>query len=257
MALSQLPQFMQAIKNIESGGGNYQIQGPTHPTMGPALGAYQIMQSNWNVWAREAGIPGANWRNRDAQDRVAAYKFTQYYRQFGSWELVAVAWFAGPGRAAKAAKNGISSVAGLSDSLGTSVGKYVRLIRSHMGSAPSGGSSGGAGGAPTPGTPAARKAAMEGGGVPESLPAAEPRSTPQQQVEDTLIGASRIIEPDPAEDLIPPQPRDLLAAVFESVSRQIAGGERVDPRTLGAVSARPAEGPGQRPSFRREEEEVV
>lgn len=256
MALGQLPAFMQSLGALESG-NNYGAVGPRHPTMGRALGRWQIMESNWHAWSREAGIPGADWRDPKAQDRVATYKFSQYYRQFGSWDLVAVAWFAGPGRAAKAAKQGIQSVGQLKDSLGTSVAGYVRKVMSNMGAAPSGGTSGGAGGAPTPGTPAAREAAMEGGGVPESLPAAEPRSTPQQQVEETLIGASRIIEPDPAEDLIQPQPRDLLAAVFESVSRQIAGGERVDPRTLGAVSARPAEGPGQRPGFTREEEEVV
>lgn len=255
MPPDQIGQFMSALGALESG-NNYGAVGPRHPTMGRALGRWQIMESNWHAWAREAGIAGADWRDPKAQDRVATYKFSQYYRQFGSWPLVAVAWFAGPGRAATAARQGIQAVGQLSDSLGTTVAGYVQKVMSSMGqtSAPS------AGGAPTPGSPGAQRAAMAGTTEdPVGAPAFQQTGkSPAETVEDTLIGASRIIEPEPDEDLIPPNPRDLLTAVFESVSRQIAGGgERVDPRTLGTMSARPARGPGQRPDFEEDEEGLV
>jgi hypothetical protein len=57
----------------------------------------------------------------------------QYYRRFGDWRLVAVAWFAGPGRAATAQQRGLSSVGALMDSIGTSVRTYVEAISEHMG----------------------------------------------------------------------------------------------------------------------------
>jgi hypothetical protein len=130
--MSQLEQFMAAIRSVESG-GNYNALGPKHKTMGHARGAYQIMASNWEPWAREAGLAGADWRDPRAQDAVARHKFSQYYRQFGDWRLVAVAWFAGPGRAKKAMERGIESVGGLSDSLGTSVSGYVSKVMGRMG----------------------------------------------------------------------------------------------------------------------------
>lgn len=132
MALAQLEDFMGAIRRLESG-GNYLAQGPVQPNGNRALGAYQIMQSNWSAWANEAGIPGADWRDPAAQDRIARYKMRQYYQRFQSWELVAVAWFAGPGRAATAMKEGsLASVGGLKDSLGTSVSGYVDKVMGYM-----------------------------------------------------------------------------------------------------------------------------
>lgn len=119
----QLKAFMYAIGKQESG-GRYHIKGP-QTKYGRPLGKYQILDSNWAAWAREAGIPGADWRNPQAQERVAAYKFSQYYEQFnGRWDAVAVAWFAGPGRA-KTFLSNPGAVANLSDVLGTSVAHYV------------------------------------------------------------------------------------------------------------------------------------
>lgn len=130
-----LQSFMDAIGQFESG-NNYGAVGPnTGSRYGRARGRYQIMETIWSGWAREAGIPNADWRDPAAQDRVARHKMTQYYRQFGSWELVAIAWFAGPGRAQKAKDQGISSVAGIKDVLGTSVAKYASSIVSLMGEA--------------------------------------------------------------------------------------------------------------------------
>jgi hypothetical protein len=122
---------MEKLGSFESS-GNYSAVGPPTGVLGNGLGRYQIMSSNWASWAREAGIPGADWRDPVAQDKVAAYKLTQYYNQFGSWDMVAVAWFAGPGNAAEAVSQGLDSVGRLRDILGTTVTKYVEATAGQL-----------------------------------------------------------------------------------------------------------------------------
>lgn len=131
--------FMAAIRRLESGSfsGNYGALGPVTSTGDRARGAYQIMASNWDWWAKEAGVPGADWRDEKAQDWVAEFKFTQYFNRYRSWDLVAIAWFGGPGRANQAEED-FGSVANLTDMLGTSIGQYVETIRKHMKNAPAG-----------------------------------------------------------------------------------------------------------------------
>ena len=134
MSATQIDSFMASIRTIESG-GRYTVLGP-QTRYGRPRGAYQILDSNWAAWAKEAGIAGADWRDPRAQDRVARYKMLQYYRAYGSWDAVAVAWFAGPGRAKKWAA-GDYSVGQMKDVLGTSVAGYVKKMRDNMGTAPS------------------------------------------------------------------------------------------------------------------------
>lgn len=131
MAIQQIDQFMASIKQLESG-GRYGVLGP-HTKYGRPRGAYQILDGNWAPWAKEAGIGGADWRDPRAQDRVARHKMMQYYRAYGSWDAVAVAWFAGPGRAKKWANGNTSAVANMKDVLGTSVAGYVEKMRKGMG----------------------------------------------------------------------------------------------------------------------------
>lgn len=120
--------FMAAIRRIEST-DNYNAIGPHTGRYGRARGAYQIMDANWANWAREAGIPGANWRDPRAQDRVARYKMSQYYRTYKDWDLVAAAWFGGPGAANEMRRRGTS---GRRDMLGTSVPSYITKMRNAM-----------------------------------------------------------------------------------------------------------------------------
>jgi hypothetical protein len=135
MALDQLPQFMHALGSVESG-NRYTAVGPyTGSTYGRARGRYQIMETIYPGWAREAGV-NPNDFSPEAQDRVASHKMRQYYNKYGSWELVAVAWFAGPGRANRAMERGVSSLAGIRDMLGTDVPKYVEKVMKAMGRAP-------------------------------------------------------------------------------------------------------------------------
>jgi len=89
-----------------------------------ALGAYGILDINWNVWSKQAGLEGADWRDPKAQDTVAKFKVQEYYDKYGSWDLVSIAWFAGPGTANTVSK-GFKQGMDKKDNMGTSVKDYV------------------------------------------------------------------------------------------------------------------------------------
>lgn len=92
--------FMNKLSGVESGGSYTAANRRTG-----AAGRYQIMPGNWPSWSREAGLPANAPRTPENQERVARFKMEQYRRQFGSWEAVAVAWYAGPDDAAVWVKN--------------------------------------------------------------------------------------------------------------------------------------------------------
>lgn len=95
-----LDAFMRALSSQESG------DNPTAENERTgAHGTYQILPSNWPAWSREAGLGANAARTAENQYQVARFKMAQYYRQFGSWEAVAVAWYAGPGAAQEYVKN--------------------------------------------------------------------------------------------------------------------------------------------------------
>lgn len=122
--------FMNAIGTIESG-NDYGAIGINTGKMGRARGRYQIMSANWPAWSREAGLGNyGDWKNPAHQDQVARFKMNQYYQRYKNWDLVAVAWFGGPGAANKAEKQGLAALGGTKDGLGTSVPDYVRKYRS-------------------------------------------------------------------------------------------------------------------------------
>ena len=89
-----LSEFMAGLRRMESGSfeGDYTIA--SNPS-GPYRGAYQIHNDNWALWAQEAGLGGAVWTDRVAQNEVAAHRLQGYYDYFGDWGLVAMAWHDG------------------------------------------------------------------------------------------------------------------------------------------------------------------
>lgn len=99
-----IDQFLQAIREVESG-DNYMFIGPRIEGH-HAVGAYQIREDHWPMWAQAAGIPGAPWRDRRAQDRVAEYRAERYFRMFGSPEVAAIAWIGGTESARRIMQNG-------------------------------------------------------------------------------------------------------------------------------------------------------
>jgi hypothetical protein len=121
MALDQLDSFMAAIRQMESG-GNYTAIGPGG--LGTAKGAYQFIDDTWNNYG---GYSRADQAPPEVQDQHARELMTSYYNQFGSWDLVAVAWHAGPQTAANVSEGG--SLAGIGDvNIGTQ--GYVNNVMS-------------------------------------------------------------------------------------------------------------------------------
>lgn len=122
--------FMAATRRIESGSYEGQYGAIGRPVKGDrARGAYQIMGRNWESWAAAAGLRGANWRDRAAQDRVAAYWMSEYFKRYGNWELVAAAWYGGGGYANRLAARGYR---GTADIASTDIRRYVEKSMGYM-----------------------------------------------------------------------------------------------------------------------------
>jgi len=133
-ALSALDTFLAAIRRLES--GSYDGKYDAVNRISGALGAYQIMPGNWSWWTQKWGVPGADWRDKRAQDFVARKQFEEYYAKYRNWDLVAIAWFAGPGAADRARREGVGALGSVKDAMGTTVPGYVSTIRQHMANAP-------------------------------------------------------------------------------------------------------------------------
>lgn len=92
-----LSRFMAAIRSVESG-GNYRAIGPS-TRYGRATGAYQFIDSTWGGYK---GYRSAYLAPPAVQDARARQLMSAYYKEFHRWDLVAVAWQAGPGSARRA-----------------------------------------------------------------------------------------------------------------------------------------------------------
>lgn len=118
--------YREAISSIESG-GRYDAVGPTHPTMGRALGKYQVMEANITQWSQQAigrAVTSEEFlASPQIQDAIFDHVFGGYVKRFGP-EGAAQAWFAGPGGVGKT---------GRKDSLGTDVGTYGKKFMKALG----------------------------------------------------------------------------------------------------------------------------
>ena len=124
--------FLEALKMQESSGDYQVLHTPSviedaytgKPVRVQGLGAYGILDINWKKWAKEAGLEGADWHDKEAQDTVAKFKVQQYFDRFNSWDAVSVAWFAGPNKAKQLVDNGTINF-DLTDANGQSIKDYV------------------------------------------------------------------------------------------------------------------------------------
>lgn len=91
-----IDRFMNALSGVESGGDPNIQNGRTG-----AHGLFQIMPGNWRPWAQRAGLSPDAPKTPENQRIVARAIIGDYYKQFGNWRDVAIAWYAGPGRVAK------------------------------------------------------------------------------------------------------------------------------------------------------------
>lgn len=121
----ELQAFRLAIALTEGGGQvKYKQTSPDG-----AEGAYQFMPKYWSEFAFKAGYgEDANIDDPRVQDAVARYWFNKNYNDLGSWELAAVAWFAGRSIAFEAKKNGFDSIKNISDSTGVTIEDYVNKV---------------------------------------------------------------------------------------------------------------------------------
>ena len=117
----ELQAFRLAIALTE-GGGKVDY---TQTNADGAVGAYQFLTKYWDWYSSNAGYPDADINDPRVQDAVARYWFNKNYNDLGSWELAAIAHFAGRTTAFEAKQNGIESVMNIQDSTGTTIGDYV------------------------------------------------------------------------------------------------------------------------------------
>ena len=118
----ELQAFRFGIALTEGGGKIDYEQGNSESG---AFGAYQFVPKWWDWYSTEAGYPGADIKDPAVQDAVAKYWFNEHYNDLGSWELAAVAHFAGRTTAFLAKENGFDSIKNLKDSTGTTIEQYV------------------------------------------------------------------------------------------------------------------------------------
>ena len=123
----ELQAFRLAIALTE-GGGKVDY---TQTNADGAVGAYQFLTKYWDWYSSNAGYPDADINDPRVQDAVARYWFNKNYNDLGSWELAAIAHFAGRTTAFEAKKNGIESVMNIKDSTGTTIGDYVNKAMQH------------------------------------------------------------------------------------------------------------------------------
>lgn len=125
-------QFMAAIAGNESGASTTESADPeAYNESFDAFGYFQILPENWPVWSVEA-FGKVVEQTPENQIHVARFKMLQYYEAYGhNWTAVAIAWFAGPGRAQRYL-DGDYSVLELGDGL-SSVRHYVTKLAGNIG----------------------------------------------------------------------------------------------------------------------------
>ncbi len=115
----------QAIANIESSGGKYDMLGPVTRNGDRAYGKYQVMGNNVGPWTQAAlgyrMSPQEFLNDPQAQEKVFEHRFGGYAQKYG-WEGAARAWFAGEG----------GMYTSRSDMLGTSVGSYANKFNNYF-----------------------------------------------------------------------------------------------------------------------------
>ena len=100
-------QALAAALRVTETGNNYAYQQLTSIGGTPhrRVGAYGFVEKRWGELTEAAGIPGADWRDRTAQDKIAREALRQNYERYGNWRAAVVAFRFG-GKAAEAYVSG-------------------------------------------------------------------------------------------------------------------------------------------------------
>lgn len=98
-----LSRFLTAIQEIEA--RSYQSKGQTEGNVTP-FGAYGMWEEAWPAWSQSAGLGGHSMFDPTAQDSVAAHMAQKLFQRYGSWDMVAAAWYSGVANTDRAASTG-------------------------------------------------------------------------------------------------------------------------------------------------------
>lgn len=90
-ATSDLDAFLNALATVESGGDPNALNRDSG-----TRGLFQFLPATWRATTAAAGL-NSNDHSAENQWQAARYLASQYFRQFGNWRDVAIAWYAGPG----------------------------------------------------------------------------------------------------------------------------------------------------------------
>jgi hypothetical protein len=195
-AAPDMSRFAEAIKAKESG-GKYDIVGPTHPKLGRALGAYQVMEANVGPWSREAlgreVTPDEFLKNPQIQDQIFQHKFGQYVQKFGNPQDAASAWFTG---------QPLSVGANRRDVLGTTGAGYVADFNRNIGQQPTQVAQAGMTPDGMPTSPVASDAPpMAYAPGQQAIAQAAPQSAPRGQQLAQAVGALAVPQPQPTGNI--------------------------------------------------------
>ena len=130
-----LPQVMQGIAHVESGGSKdpYNLVGIDIGNGDRALGKYQVMSSNVPEWTKEALgqslTPQQFLASPEAQEKVAAYQMNKHLNEGKKPDDVGSIWLTG---------KTLDKAGNVHDALGTTAQKYVTKMHEGMSEAPSG-----------------------------------------------------------------------------------------------------------------------
>jgi len=130
--------YLKALLQKESSGNYNAVHKPStiedsvtgKPIKVQALGGYGILDINWygtdtqKSWTEMADLKGASIDDTTAQDDVARFMAQKYFDKYGSWDLVSIAWFAGPNVAQRLKDTGTIDW-DVEDSKGTSISQYI------------------------------------------------------------------------------------------------------------------------------------
>lgn len=198
MGLEQLEAFKAGLRKTETGDwlGASAQRGNWRNGDGP-VGSYGVRASNFAYWAAEVGLGGADWQDPDVMERVVTMKLSEYYREYGDWDLVSLAWIGGTALADAAQAN--PNVRSANKVEGKTVGEISDEVIANMRSAP-----------------------VEVTGVPPA-----PEEMP------FVPGQTRQRKPSTAET----DAKTQLLTLFSGWGDDLAGGQRSDYREIGVREA--------------------
>ncbi len=128
--MNTLEEAAQAIRIVESDDDyRYQQAVSIGGTSTRRLGAYGIVSDRWEALAQAAGIPGADWNDRAAQDYIARKKLQNSYERYGDWDVAAISFRFGDKAAAALSERGMTDPASIEAAGYKDIANYLRNIK--------------------------------------------------------------------------------------------------------------------------------